>query len=137
MFDGCQIVTFYAYDETSNDIEWMFWSFKFNYLLAESTTTSSLSSYENFDPKDYICLSKPPRTQGNKFQTIIEFDDEDVEVDDEIHLKNPCVDLYLNNESIKEISISNLWDVIVEKSRDENDGFKKEYEVCVKQFNAK
>lgn len=137
MFDGCQIVTFYAYDETSNDIEWMFWSFKFNYLLAESTTTSSLSSYENFDPEDYICLSKPPRTQGNTFQTIIEFDDEDVEVDDEIHLKNPCVDLYLNNESIKEISISNLWDVIVEKSRDENDGFKKEYEVCVKQFNAK
>lgn len=78
-----------------------------------------------------------PRTQGNKFQTITEFDNEDVEVDDEIHLKNPCVDLYLNNESIKEISISNLWDVIVEKSRDENDGFKKEYEVCVKQFNAK
>lgn len=137
MFDGCQIVTFYAYDETSNDIEWMFWSFKFNYLLAESTTMSSLSSYENFDPEDYICLSKPPRTQENTFQTIIECDDEDVEVDDEIHLKNPCVDLYLNNESIKEISISNLWDVIVENSRDENDGFKKEYEVCVKQFNAK
>lgn len=126
-------MTFYAYDETSNDIEWIFWSLKFNYLLAESTTKSSLSSYENFDPEDYRCLSKPPRTQGNEFQTIIEFDDEDVDIDDEIHLKNP----YVNNESIKEISISNLWDVIVENSRNENDGFKKEYEVCVKQFNAK
>lgn len=82
-------------------------------------------------------MSKPPRTQGNKFQTIIENDDEDVDVDEEIHLENPYVDLYVNNESIKEISISNLWDVIVENSRNENDGFKKEYEVCVKQFNAK
>lgn len=111
----------------------MFWPFKFNVLLAKSTIVSSLSqSYENIERGDYNSVSKkPPRTQGNKFETIIEYDDEDVDVDDKKHLENPYGDLYVNNESTKEISISNLWDVIVENSRNENDGFKKEYAVCV------
>lgn len=46
-------------------------------------------------------------------------------------MENPYGDLNVNNEYIKEISLSNLWNVIVENSRNENDGFKKEYAVCV------
>lgn len=37
---------------------------------------------------------------------------------------------YIHNESTEDIYISNLWDVIVEKSKSKNDGFlKKKYAV--------
>lgn len=45
-------------------------------------------------------------------------------------MENPYGDIYLNTESIKDIYIRNLRNVIMEKSKNENDGFKKEYEVC-------
>lgn len=94
---------------------------------------SSLSQeYENIEPGDYKSVSeKQPRTQENKLEKKIENEDEDVDSDDKIHMENPYGDLNVNNEYIKEISLSNLWNVIVENSRNENDGFKKEYAVCV------
>lgn len=46
-------------------------------------------------------------------------------------MENPYGDLYLNVEAMKEISISNLWKVIVENSKNEDDGFKKEYAVSL------
>lgn len=133
MFKGCQTVTFYANDMTSNWEVWMIWHFKFYVLLANSTMMSSLSQeYENIEPGDYKSVSeKQPRTQENKIEKKIENEDEDVDSDDKIHMENPYGDLNVNNEYIKEISLSNLWKVIVENSRNENDGFKKEYAVCV------
>lgn len=71
-------------------------------------------SYENIELEDHeseSIFTKPPRKQG-------------------IHMENPYGDIYLNNESIKDISISNLWDVIMENSKNENDGFRKEHVVC-------
>lgn len=46
-------------------------------------------------------------------------------------MENPYGDLYLNVEAMKEISISNLWKVMVENSKNEDDGFKKEYAVSL------
>lgn len=70
MFKGCQTVTFYANDMTSNWEVWMIWHFKFYVLLANSTMMSSLSQeYENIEPGDYKSVSeKQPRTQENKLE---------------------------------------------------------------------
>lgn len=76
--------------------------------------TNVSRSYENVELEDHkseSIFTKPPRKQGTKSE-------------------NPYGDIHLNNESIKDISISNLWDVIMENSKNKNDGFKKEYAVC-------
>lgn len=95
--------------------------------------TNASRSYENIELEDHkseSIFTKPPRKQGTKSEKIIEYEDEDIDIDEKIHMENPNGDIHLNTESIKDISISNLWDVIMENSKNENDGFKKEYAVC-------
>lgn len=46
-------------------------------------------------------------------------------------MENLYGDLYLNVEVMKDILLSNLWNIIVENLKNENDGFKKEYVVCI------
>lgn len=56
--------------------------------------------------------------------------DEDVDVDEKIHEENPYGDFYVNEEPLIDIDISHLGTIIEQKSRNENDGFMKEYAVC-------
>lgn len=56
--------------------------------------------------------------------------DEDVDVDETIHEENPYGDFYVNEEPLIDIDISYLETIIEQNSRNENDGFKKEYAVC-------
>lgn len=56
--------------------------------------------------------------------------DEDVDVDETIHEENPYGYFYVNEEPLIDIDISHLGTIIEQKSRNENDGFKKEYAVC-------
>lgn len=87
-------------------------------------------SYENIELEDHESISisaKPTRKQGNKLEK--KYEDGDLDIDEQIHMENPYGDINLNTESIKDISISNLWNVIMENSKNENDGFKKEYAV--------
>lgn len=95
--------------------------------------TNASRSYENIELEDHkseSIFTKPLRKQGTKSEKIIEYEDGDIDIDEKIHRENPYGDINLNNESIKDISINNLWDVIMENSKNENDGFKKEYAVC-------
>lgn len=95
--------------------------------------TNASRSYENIELEDHkseSIFTKPLRKQGTKSEKIIEYEDGDIDIDEKIHMENPYGDINLNNESIKDISINNLWDVIMENSKNENDGFKKEYAVC-------
>lgn len=57
-------------------------------------------------------------------------DDNDFNVDEKIHIENPYGDVYINVKSNSYIAVQNLGNEISEKSRNENDGFKKEYAVC-------
>uniref|UniRef100_K1S1Z7 protein-tyrosine-phosphatase n=1 Tax=Magallana gigas TaxID=29159 RepID=K1S1Z7_MAGGI len=94
------------------------------------TMTNASRSYENVElevHKSGPISEKPPRKQGIKLENIKEYEDGDIDTDEKLHMENPIGDIYLNNESIKDISISNLWDVIMENSKNENDGFKKQY----------
>lgn len=72
----------------------------------------------------------PPRKQGDTLEITIENEDGNIDIDEKIHMENPYGDIYLNTESIQDIYIRNLRNVIIEKSENENDGFKKEYAVC-------
>lgn len=92
-----------------------------------------LRSYENIEFEDYkseLIFIKLLCKQGIKLEKIIEYEDEDIDIDEKIYMENLNGDIYLNIEFIKDIFISNLWDVIMENLKNENDGFKKEYVVC-------
>lgn len=56
-------------------------------------------------------------------------DDNDVDIDEKIHNENPYGDVYMNGKSIPNIAVRDLGNKINEKSKNENDGFKKEYAV--------
>lgn len=58
--------------------------------------------------------------------------EEDVDIDDKIHDENPYGNLPASNKLIPDISLRNLENEILEKSKEENDGFKKEYAVGIK-----
>lgn len=57
--------------------------------------------------------------------------DDDVDIDENVHNENPYGDVLVNQECISDILIKDLGKEIQEKSRKENDGFKKEYAVCI------
>lgn len=65
-----------------------------------------------------------------KIRESIDPKDGDVDIDEKIHADNPYGDFYANEEPLLDVDISYLANIIEEKSKDENDGFKKEYAVC-------
>lgn len=60
--------------------------------------------------------------------------DDDVDIDEKIHNENPYGDVYANQKQIPDILIKDLEKEIQEKSKKENDGFKKEYAVGITHF---
>lgn len=109
-------------------------------VLADIQNTLAFSNvYQNVD----ICLEnnsnaidsmKKPKLTETKKPLIVKksaaLNDEDVDVDETIHEENPYGDFYVNEEPLIDIDISHLETIIEQKSRNENDGFKKEYAVC-------
>lgn len=74
---------------------------------------------------------KPTLKPRNKRTEVnsLELKDEDLDIDEKIHEENPYGDFYVNEEPLIDIDIKRLGNVIEEKSKNENDGFKKEYAV--------
>lgn len=109
-------------------------------VLADIQNTLAFSNvYQNVD----ICvennsnaidsMKKPKLTETKKplkVKKSAALNDEDVDVDETIHEENPYGDFYVNEEPLIDIDISHLETIIEQKSRNENDGFKKEYAVC-------
>lgn len=78
-------------------------------------------------------FSKSPGTHSEdakKVNQSIELNDDDVDIDEKIHKENPYGDLYVNEKPIPDIAVTNLGKVIEENSKNEDDGFKKNYSVC-------
>lgn len=48
-------------------------------------------------------------------------------MDEKIHNENPYGDVYKNEKTIPDVAVENLGNEIIEKSKNEKDGFKKEY----------
>lgn len=70
-----------------------------------------------------------PRNKRTEVNKSVELKDEDIDIDEKIHEENPYGDFYVNEEPLIDIEITRLGNVIQEKSKNENDGFKKEYAV--------
>lgn len=80
----------------------------------------------NTEVKQTLGETKKPIKIGK----IIDPKDGDVDIDEKIHADNPYGDFYANEEPLLDVDISYLANIIEEKSKNENDGFKKEYAVC-------
>lgn len=97
-----------------------------NNVAAIQTTVPKLSNiYQN----ENNVLSKNKGKINEKGGKQMNFKDDDIDVDEKIHEENPYGDFYINEEPLVDIAIEQLWNVIEEKSRNEDDGFKKEYAV--------
>lgn len=108
-------------------------------VLADVQNTVAFSNvYQNVD----ICvennsnvidsIKKPKLTETKmplKVKKAEALKDEDVDIDETIHEENPYGDFYVNEEPLIDLDIAHLETIIEEKSRNENDGFKKEYAV--------
>lgn len=104
-------------------------------LLTDAQNTLAFSNvYQNVD----ICVEnisgeidtemKPKFTETEKPVKCTTIDD-DIDTDENIHEENPYGDFYVNEQHLIDVDLSHLGQIIEEKSRNENDGFKKEYAV--------
>ncbi|XP_061166271.1 receptor-type tyrosine-protein phosphatase epsilon-like [Saccostrea echinata] len=53
--------------------------------------------------------------------------DDDIDNDEKIHEENPYGDFYLNEETVPDINIDEMENIIKEKRQNEDDGFQREY----------
>lgn len=112
--------------------------------IGNTTDPSSFSNaaqdisniYQNYttedpDIKDLTTLKKPPvrrHEQLDKENNSRELKDDDFDIDEKIHEENPYGDFYMNDDiHTPDIAAIKLEDVIREKSKNKDDGFKKEY----------
>lgn len=63
---------------------------------------------------------------------IIELKNDDIDIDENIHEENPYGDFNVNDETLSDIAVSNFEKIIEEKSKNDDDGFKKEYAVRIR-----
>lgn len=84
--------------------------------------------YENTEPKDKPAAKRTTTPKANSSSTAKKYDVKDDDEDEE-GIENPYGDMYLNEETILDIPISELENVIAEKKKNEEDGFKREYAV--------
>lgn len=70
-----------------------------------------------------------PRNKRTVVNKNMELKDEDIDIDEKIHEENPYRNFYVNEEPLIDIEIKRLGSVIEEKTKNDNDGFKKEYAV--------
>lgn len=109
-------------------------------IVAFSNAAQDISNiYQNYttedpDSKDLTTLKKPPvrrHEQLDKENNSRELKDDDFDIDEKIHEENPYGDFYMHDDiHTPDIAANKLEDVIREKSKNKDDGFKKEYAVC-------
>lgn len=114
------ILCIIKYSSNTNILLWR--TCKYLYIIAAAPNTALTFSniYQNCE------LDDNARTRGSGKTAD---DDNDVDVDEKIHNHNPYGDVYINEKSNSYIAVQNLGNEISEKSKNENDGFKKEYAV--------
>lgn len=89
--------------------------------------------YQNINVENSKAVKRSKKSPATR-ELSRESKDDDDDIDEKIHNENPYGDVYVNQEQLSDILIKNLEKEIHEKSKKENDGFKKEYAVCTKYF---
>ena len=103
--------------------------------MTENSDRTDLSNlYANVDTTDEINLvpkskkTKQSKLTGNSSTTAKNYDVTNDDNDEE-SVMNSYGDQYINKEATFDVPISELQNVIVEKRKKEDEGFKKEYTV--------
>ena len=103
--------------------------------MTENSDRTDISKlYANVDGTDEVNMvpkckkTKQSKLTGNSSRTAKNYDVTDDDNDEE-SVMNSSGDQYINKEATFDVPISELQNVIVEKKKKEDEGFKKEYNV--------
>lgn len=102
----------------------------YNFLATPNLESNFTNIYQNINVGNGKVVKRSRKAQATG-KLSRESRDDDVDIDEKIHNENPYGDVYVNQERVSDILIKDLVKGIQEKSKKENDGFKKEYAVCI------
>nr|XP_034316881.1 receptor-type tyrosine-protein phosphatase epsilon-like isoform X2 [Crassostrea gigas] len=91
--------------------------------ISESNLTNI---YQNINVENSKAVKRSRKSPATR-ELSRESRNDDDDIDEKIHNENPYGDVYANQKQIPDILIQDLEKEIHEKSKKENDGFKKEY----------
>lgn len=94
------------------------------YLIYFKATPNMTLNFSNIYQNCEIVDNATSRGSGR-----VAYYDNDIDVDEKIHNENPHGDIHMKGKSIPYIAVRYLGNIINEKSKNENDGFQKEYAV--------
>lgn len=106
------------------------WKYKDYYYLSDISESNLTNIYQNINVENNKVVKRSRKAQATR-ELSRESRDDDVDIDEKIHNENPYGDVYANQNQISDILIKDLEREIQERSKKENDGFKKEYAVCI------
>lgn len=108
--------------------EWLVYCFNAFFEATKSYEKPRFTDiYENTDKGRYLTTANEHIAKGNT-PTAKKYETKDEDFDEE-GIENPYGDMYINEETISDIQIRDLGQVIKDKRRNEDDGFKREYAV--------
>lgn len=113
--------------------------FQTNILAIQNTMPDLTNMYQNVERENQDGFSSSLKASSRHVRELekktiqsIELKNDDIDIDEKIHEENPYGDFYENNETLSDIVVSNFEKIIKEKSKNDDDGFKKEYAVRIK-----
>lgn len=113
--------------------------FQTNILAIQNTMPDLTNMYQNVERENQDGFSSSLKASSRYVRELekktiqsIELKNDDIDIDEKIHEENPYGDFYENNETLSDIVVSNFEKIIKEKSKNDDDGFKKEYAVRIK-----
>lgn len=110
-------------------------------VAVQNTMPNLTNMYQNVESENQDSFSSSRKASSRCSRKLekttvqsIELKYDDIDIDEKIHEENPYGDFYVNNETLSEIAVSNFEKIIEEKSKNDDDGFKKEYAVRIKKI---
>uniref|UniRef100_A0A8W8NTG7 protein-tyrosine-phosphatase n=1 Tax=Magallana gigas TaxID=29159 RepID=A0A8W8NTG7_MAGGI len=98
-----------------------------NTVVINNISESNLTNiYQNINVENSKAVKRSRKSPATR-ELSRESRDDDDDIDEKIHNENPYGDVNVNQEQLSDILIKDLEKEIHEKSKKENDGFKKEY----------
>lgn len=119
----------------------IFFCFQTNIVAIENTMPNLTNMYQNVERENQNSFSSSRKASSKRVRKlekttvqIIELKNDDIDIDETIHEENPYGDFYVNDETLSDIAVSNFEKIIEEKSKNYDDGFKKEYAVRIRRL---
>lgn len=110
--------------------------FQTNLVAIQNTLPNLTNMYQIVERENQDSFSSSWKASSRHVRKLekttvqsIELKNDEIDIDEKIHEENPYGDFYANDETLSDIAVSNFEKMIEEKSKNDDDGFKKEYAV--------